>query len=762
MKKVFRNIRLNVKLDTLIIFGLAVFLLMVWFVNRYVYNSKAEGDKATVVMTSTNANPNKDDEFFVDLKFSSPVDKEKVVALKLKLKSTGSVNIEDVVKVTSLGGQNVEFQRIKQSVSDGTATMEYVAGAVPLENLSKTVNVRLKVKAINSGSGEIKVVVGQDNSTVYVIDKDLVETNPREANKSYSDFAGNLSFQINVGGEASSPTPTKKPARISLISSNGSDKIQTQPQREFDINIKSDVSNTSLSQNDKKIAVINAVLSFDKTKIEAVSITEETTFANKYRKDASTHIDNSVGKVFLKYLAKVSASGFSPVEVGPKIKFKAKTSGHFSISFNPLQTYVIAGEGEKFNNNILRAISLSIDVSKGHLVPCRCPGPNCDQCETCTQPEGESTNCTACTNFKTDNNMCWESNQPTNTPTPTPTSKCQCDLGKVTENKCQSPKVAVCTSKYSCECQTLTNTSTPTPTPGAMCNTESKSGSQGVDVRKFNLTSSKGWITFEYHAYAIPDRFEVIYEGNAILDTEEVSGDGTKNIWIDGKSTAITVKVTADKSGTMWDYTLSCPKAGTPPPNGTVTPRDGNSTTLNMRLKLQGILKKPRRSDKLQIKVGIKPIIANSRIEYSTGIFTSNNYGIWTGTVKFNRRSSQHFISEKFAVYVKGPYHIQKKICDVNPKEGHAGAYHCMASDGKIMLRKGVNKLDFSQISMLVGDLPQQDGVVDSYDISYVRNSLGKRDAKSLSVADVNLDGIVDTQDYALVQAALAIRYDDF
>ena len=41
-----------------------------------------------------------------------------------------------------------------------------------------------------------------------------------------------------------------------------------------------------------------------------------------------------------------------------------------------------------------------------------------------------------------------------------------------------------------------------------------------------------------------------------------------------------------------------------------------------------------------------------------------------------------------------------------------------------------------------------------------MRNLLGKTDAGS-SKADVNLDGIVDTQNFVLIQAVLSVRYDD-
>lgn len=61
---------------------------------------------------------------------------------------------------------------------------------------------------------------------------------------------------------------------------------------------------------------------------------------------------------------------------------------------------------------------------------------------------------------------------------------------------------------------------------------------------------------------------------------------------------------------------------------------------------------------------------------------------------------------------------------------------------------------------ILSGDL-DQNGVVDSVDISIVRNNLGKTDTATLTKADVNRDGRVDTQDFSLILAALAVRTDE-
>jgi hypothetical protein len=111
---------------------------------------------------------------------------------------------------------------------------------------------------------------------------------------------------------------------------------------------------------------------------------------------------------------------------------------------------------------------------------------------------------------------------------------------------------------------------------------------------------------------------------------------------------------------------------------------------------------------------------------------------------------------------VKGPKHLQKKICDAAPSETSGGTYHC--GEGKINLKAGDNDLNLSGILMLVGDLPEngtQNGIIDSYDTSYVRQHLQSTKADELAIADVNYDGVIDGQDYSLVLASLSIKYDE-
>jgi len=190
-----------------------------------------------------------------------------------------------------------------------------------------------------------------------------------------------------------------------------------------------------------------------------------------------------------------------------------------------------------------------------------------------------------------------------------------------------------------------------------------------------------------------------------------------------------------------------------PPVTSTSTPTPiiAKTTNLNLKLKFQGINKKPSAGSTMDVLV---KVAANNIDEKITSVFTVGDDGVWSGTAGFNLATGS-----AYTVYIKGPKHIQKKICINKPTEDYAGTYHCDV--GKISLIKGNNSLDFSGITLLAGDLPTQDGVVNSYDTSLVRNNLGKSDSANLTLGDLNLDGIIDSQDYSMIINSLSIRLDE-
>ena len=87
-----------------------------------------------------------------------------------------------------------------------------------------------------------------------------------------------------------------------------------------------------------------------------------------------------------------------------------------------------------------------------------------------------------------------------------------------------------------------------------------QSGGQSTQTFIVGLDRSKGDLTLSYEMYRIPDRLDLIYEGNTIFTTGGlVSGSRTITRTIDGDAEQILVKITAPNSGTAWRFTLDCP-----------------------------------------------------------------------------------------------------------------------------------------------------------------------------------------------------------
>lgn len=182
-----------------------------------------------------------------------------------------------------------------------------------------------------------------------------------------------------------------------------------------------------------------------------------------------------------------------------------------------------------------------------------------------------------------------------------------------------------------------------------------------------------------------------------------------------------------------------------------------NNVTVNLRLSFQGITTKPSAANKMSVRL---TLVGGNKQQTRNVEVTVNDQGVWQGSATFQNLEKR---SDYYAL-IKGPKHIQKRVCVLNPSETRPGTYSCF--QGSISIQSQSVTLDASKVRLLAGDLPQQDGIVDSYDTSLVRNIVSKpldqrRAAENLRLADINLDGIVDSQDYSLVIASLSVRSDE-
>lgn len=190
----------------------------------------------------------------------------------------------------------------------------------------------------------------------------------------------------------------------------------------------------------------------------------------------------------------------------------------------------------------------------------------------------------------------------------------------------------------------------------------------------------------------------------------------------------------------------------------TTVPGTSGDATLAFKLKFQGVGGYPKGGKTVPFKVKLQGPTSTG---YQSGTLTVNNQGVWEGNVSFTNIVVGS--STKYTVFVKVGKHLQKRVCAFAPSEASGGTYNC--SESNMPITAGTNNLDFSGILMLVGDLPsstgEQNGVVDSYDISYVLNHLGSTVESELAIGDLNFDGVIDTQDRSLIIQSLNVKYDD-
>ncbi len=390
----------------------------------------------------------------------------------------------------------------------------------------------------------------------------------------------------------------------------------------------------------------------------------------------------------------------------------------------------------------------------------KCTSGNAQVCQK------QSTGCTAWTTTKCangcSNGVC---KKPTSKPPSKPT-KCtnKCTAGA---KKCTSGNAQVC-QKQSTGCTAWTTTTCKNGCSNGACKTAG--GGKCTSIRKtkecndtsgckwFNIcskcdSSSKGTIEVCGSAGG-----KVCPEGQHLPDGKTDPADCVPDC------TTYDIDSCLPENDCFWDETAgsckSCSEQGVDCTAPDI-PETGTAT-LALTLSFQGINQTPISGETtMDVLVTLAGGPEGQEIP-STGTFTVDSSGKWTGEVSFDELA----LGGDYKVLVKGPKHIQKKICDAAPSEAESGTYHC--GDGNITISSGTNTFDFSGVKLLVGDLAPQDGIVDSYDISLIRNSLCTtdnpdvcKDSSTLSPADLNLDGIIDTQDHSLLISSLSIKYDE-
>jgi hypothetical protein len=193
----------------------------------------------------------------------------------------------------------------------------------------------------------------------------------------------------------------------------------------------------------------------------------------------------------------------------------------------------------------------------------------------------------------------------------------------------------------------------------------------------------------------------------------------------------------------------------TPTPRGTITNMgnpNGVDMTFNMKLKFQGIVSKPRdQFNKMVVKIALidaAEVTSGNRIGTNEAEFVATDSGIFSGTARFSHVAAR----DGYYLLIKGPKHVQKRICSKYVTETAPGAYNC---DATLTLNRGENVFNLTDIYMMSGDLPYQNGVVNAEDFGNITTTFGMLDFASLRDSDVNLDGVINSQDFSLIMQTL-------
>ncbi len=220
-----------------------------------------------------------------------------------------------------------------------------------------------------------------------------------------------------------------------------------------------------------------------------------------------------------------------------------------------------------------------------------------------------------------------------------------------------------------------------------------------------------------------------------------------------------TPTLTVDPNATLTPTPTATPipptTTGVPPTNtpAQTTPGTGVTSNITFDIRTQGLTEAAKKVNEVPVRVVF--LKDETVIDERIVSMSKNGDGSWTGTSKYVTLLT----GTDYTLLIKGPKHLQKKICTNKPSESIGGQYSC--TDGTIRIQAGDNRIDLKGVTLLAGDLPLQNGIVDAVDIAYIRSNLGKSDAEIVSRGDLNYDGIVDSQDYGMIINALSFKYDE-
>lgn len=181
----------------------------------------------------------------------------------------------------------------------------------------------------------------------------------------------------------------------------------------------------------------------------------------------------------------------------------------------------------------------------------------------------------------------------------------------------------------------------------------------------------------------------------------------------------------------------------------TSAPLDMRKVNISLQVKFQGVRSETFSSQyarqRVQVAIGAS---GQDTTDYVFADMVHKGEGVYEGVATFDPADIPR--ASGYKLLIKGPKHLSRRFC--TPTASGAD-YFCAENAGALILRPGLQSFNYSTVPLLPGDLPnpEQDGVVDSADLAFIRQNLGKKAADVVRVGDLNADGIVDTQDFSLI-----------
>jgi len=244
---------------------------------------------------------------------------------------------------------------------------------------------------------------------------------------------------------------------------------------------------------------------------------------------------------------------------------------------------------------------------------------------------------------------------------------------------------------------------------------------------------------------------------------KQSNNDTTLSYFPNGDEKYVRVKILKSDS-IAWSNPIFIKKTNksTSSPIPTTTSKTDNfSPSINFKIAFQGIKSDNQTCfDQLKIDIEITDFLKNniqtiSDISVNPIINETNSKGDQIFQVNKLQPDSNNFNSSDKSIFIKikGPFHLQQKMCLDNQKEKVTNNNDCNIN------LEGTNTYDFSEYSLSAGDI-DKNGIINNLDFSFIKNNLSNY-SNCKSLYDLNLDGAINNFDLGILKKTLLLKDDE-